>query len=239
MASLVDQVQLNKCISKEKAKFPKCREFKIYNYWMYHYKLDYDYNYYIYEIAPLEELIRLYIHEKNNQLTEEERKMFHQYRDFNLEDLLCNDNESKYSINNRNGGVITIGEMQMYASTLKKKQHSEEIRSHIHQLHPEINCETLNIPGIVRLSNCIIIQINLGELILWCPDTLTDFQSQQLDDLEQFVFTLNQKLITQNQLPVDILGVVIQPADDLEDFDSMTNFNSFKEMKTIYKKRSV
>lgn len=169
------------------------RNLYIYNVISHNSELDYDYlssvqinrNYHISE--SLDVLLR----EKINCLTEEEKVMLNEYRDYDLKSILTVNYLDK-KISHGNAGSIVITPNSTQERTIKKHQHGSEIRW---SLYKEGLIDFDNDDCIWDLSektNSIIIQLCLGEAILWLNplEKRTPYQQVELERILNSIYAI-------------------------------------------------
>lgn len=156
-------------------------------------KLDYDY------YDPSEnrgifssEILPYFLKEKTGKLSDEEKKVIHKYRDFNLENLLIEDIPKENKLNNDNLGVIIITTENMYFSTCKKRQHRKEIDMIFDYLRPDIDMK-MSIQDLVDETRSVVIQVSKGELAITFPKHLKNYQINQMKNLLEIIRQLNIK----------------------------------------------
>lgn len=184
-----DRDNINSLLSQ--IKDDNINEYSLYNYYNGEYGNDFDFNY-TKNKGKYEKVLDCFLREKTNELSDEERKMFDKYRNFDLEDLLTESN-TKYSVNNANAGVIVISNSNIYKSTVKKQQHGEEVIYIYNYINKEYANELKNKPieDVVLDSSSVIIQVNLNELIVWMPTIRSEFQNSELQKISEIVSKIN------------------------------------------------
>ena len=138
------------------------------------------------------EILPYFLKEKTGKLSLEEQEIFDTYRNFDLKKLLTYDIPKEYKLNNDNAGLIVISPDNMYASTCKRMQHKAEINMILGHIRPDIDPNS-NIMEHTEKSKSIIIQICKGELIMWFPKHIKNYQANQIRTLIEIIKQINSR----------------------------------------------
>ncbi len=139
------------------------------------------------------EILPYFLKEKLGKLSNYEQDMVSTYRDFDLEKLLTYDIPKEYKLNNDNAGLIVIAPDNIYASTCKKMQHSAEVSMILGHIRPDIDTNS-NIMEYTEKSRSIIIQICKGELVMFFPKHIKNYQANQIRNLMEVIRQINSHL---------------------------------------------
>lgn len=159
-------------------------------------------------------ILDYFVREKTNELTNEEKIMFDKYRKFNLEEILTTDFKAIYPINHTDAGVIQISQDRTIASTLKKQLHGDEFSAISKVLHPKLKTDFSDLAQVVKSTSDILIQVSIGELLLWLPVEMNDYQREQLQNLMDEVRIIDRKNISSGKNVINIIGSVVDHMDD-------------------------
>lgn len=172
-----------------------------------------------------------YVRKKLNLLSESEKKMFQYYREFDLERLLTSDEITKFPLNNDNAGVISIFDNEIYTSTCTKVQHSGEIDYHIkkHDKEQKIESEDTIYTKKEKFHE-IIIQVLKGELLIWTPEKITEFQKEQL-----FIILEKVKMINKKSNIIVWLDKIEKQKDTTNNIDNIISFVEQMDVKVNLK----
>lgn len=138
------------------------------------------------------DILPYFLKEKIGKLSLEEQQMFDIYRNFNLEKLLTYDIPKEYKLNNDNAGLIVIAPDNMYASTCKRMQHKAEVDMILGHIRPDIDSNS-DIMEYTEKSKSIIIQVCKGELIMWFPRHIKNYQVNQIRTLIEVIKQINSR----------------------------------------------
>ena len=165
---------------------------EIFIHYNYDYGNSFDYYTNIEKNYLVPVVLDCHLRNKTNNLTEEERQMFENYKDFDLEKLLtlsaCEENSI---INNNNNGVMIIGENKIYESTCKSFFHIAEFTSIYKNINTKVLDNKYRIPQMCYVTSDILIQLFFGKLVVWLPATLNDYQIQNMLQLIHRIKSLN------------------------------------------------
>lgn len=187
-------------------------------------ELGFNYDYYMlntYSNFTASEYLSSFLDKKSNHLTQTEEDMFNKYYNFDLKTILTDDVALRYPVNNTDAGVMIITPDKVYKRTLRKLQHGPELcdlMSNIH--HSDLKGKT-----ILELLeyNDILIQLSLGDAIIWMPKEVNEYQLEQVSALENEIDAIR----TQEHTEIHIeLGDKDSSYNTLEEYeDSRTNQN--------------
>jgi hypothetical protein len=138
------------------------------------------------------EILPYFLKEKTNKLSLEEKEIVDTYRNFDLEKLLTYDIPKEYKLNNGNAGIMVIAPDNMYVSTCKKMQHKCEVDMILGHIRPDIDSNS-DIMEYTEKSKSIIIQVCKGELIIWFPKHIKNYQANQIRTLIDFIKQINSR----------------------------------------------
>ncbi len=139
------------------------------------------------------EILPYFLKEKMGKLSTYEQDMVSTYRNFDLKKLLTYDIPKDYKLNNDNSGLIVIAPDNIYASTCKKMQHGAEVSMILGHIRPDIDTNS-NIIEYTEKSRSIIIQICKGELLMWFPKHIKNYQADQMRNLLEVIRQINSQL---------------------------------------------
>ncbi len=138
------------------------------------------------------EILPYFLKEKIGKLSLEEQEMVSTYRNFDLEKLLTYDIPKEYKLNNDNAGLMVIAPDNTYVSTCKRMQHKAEINMILGHIRPDIDPNS-NIMEFTEKSRSIIIQVCKGELIMWFPRHIKNYQTNQIKTLIDVIKQINSR----------------------------------------------
>ena len=171
--------------------------------------------------------------------TPEDKEMFKQYLDFNLEELLA-DEEKGYPITNRGEGVIIITPNgKRYSETKKKEQHKNEAQEMISHIF-KCKVDDLEIEELAKKYGIIIIRIykvDRPAIIAYCPE---DMQVNQLDEFMKClreIEKVDQKLIKKGK--PKILALLGGNQDIEMDYEKDPDLESIAQKVEEYENRLI
>ena len=145
----------------------------------------YDFYSYIYNYSSnkrnLSEICEYYYKEKNLILNDNEKEMFDKYRNFNMPSLVLED-YSKYTLNNRNTGIVIIMPELTVKRTVTKSFHKRECLDILKKFYAVNNNSTYI--DLVNDYNLIIGIITEDTISAYVSNDINDYQ---LDKLSSFI----------------------------------------------------
>lgn len=156
----------------------------IYNVTNHNGELDYDYLSYsqLNSNYSMSDYLDVLLREKTNSLTEEEIVMFDEYRNYDLKSILTKNYLDK-KISHLNAGTIVITPNNTQERTSKKMQHGDEICWSLYKDGLISYDDHNSLWELSEKTNSIIIQLCLGEAIIWLNpnEKRTPYQQMELN----------------------------------------------------------
>ena len=160
----------------------------------------YDFYDYLYNYSnnkrTLSEICEYYYKEKNIALDTTMQEMFNKYRNFNMASLVLED-YSKYTLNNRNTGIIIILPELTIKKTVTKSFHQRECFDELKKYF-QVNDNSSYI-DLVSDNTIAISLITRDSIISYINANINDYQKESLKDFISEVYqirTLKSDLIT-------------------------------------------
>lgn len=146
---------------------------------------DYDYYSYIYNYSynkrKLWKICELFYKEKNLILDDDLREMFSKYREFSMSSLVLDD-YNKYTLNNRNTGIVVMMQDLVIKKTVTKEKHKKECIDILNRFY-QVN----NDPSYIDLVSEYGLVIGFVSKDIICAYVSFDINDYQLDELSSFV----------------------------------------------------
>ena len=142
------------------------------------------------------EVVSLFIRDAFGQLSEDERKMFYKFRNFNLSDMLIDDSFNRYPIHHDGSGVLFINrEGERYCSPVKKYSHLEELNYLFScMLNEDISSNCDNITEMVNKYSSVFMLFREGEVYSYIPEDISKKQYDECLKLNDEMFQCNPYL---------------------------------------------
>jgi hypothetical protein len=177
------------------------------------------------EFSKMYNTLRIFIADKNNELSEYDAEILERFRKFDLKRIISTET-SKDDINVRNSGVILITPTEFVGSTNRQEIHTTQFETLIKERYYNSFKEEDFLDKMASKFNCILVYLsNEGYLpiILYKPEKITSFQYEKLRELIEQIDKL--KKIDGRDFSILYSDV----GDNIEIKDSLVSSSEFKK----------
>lgn len=162
---------------------------------------------------PFSKVVDIFLRDATNTSTEEEKVMFHKFRDFDLKSVLLDEDIYKYPINHEQCGVVIVGEKEYLEATVTKRFHEDEIMYQLSKLfHKDLTLDDFSCFDAVSEHNFVIAFIRSQSIDAVFPTQVNSYQYNVLSNISNCLDAIYREdgiLISQNIAKVLPSGKVI------------------------------